>query len=199
VQKICVVDVAVDLVGDDAGIVFFQAHLMRGHAEAHEVIGFEHFQSLLFRQSQDNPLRSFDSIVTNALFNLEGAAPLQLHGFRFRSGPLDGLGLRNQAEVCGVCEIQFQAVAIFRIQRKIDVVAQVRFEGALWQFQFARRVERNFGYPRQNEISRSEKICGHFGTGNVSPGRPNCQDGGQIRSGSAIRPPRHRRKASPRW
>ncbi len=46
---------------------------MRGHAEAYEVIGFEHFQSLLFRQSQDVPLRSFDSIVTNALFNLDGA------------------------------------------------------------------------------------------------------------------------------
>src|SRR6267154_2522023 len=51
--EIRVVDVAVDLVGDDAGVVFLQAHLVRSHAEAHEVIGFEHFQSLLFRQSQE--------------------------------------------------------------------------------------------------------------------------------------------------
>src|SRR5258708_4308804 len=51
--EIRVVDVAVDLVGDDARIVFLQAHLMSGHTDAHEVIGFEHFESLLFRQSQE--------------------------------------------------------------------------------------------------------------------------------------------------
>src|SRR5467141_2360329 len=51
--EIRVVDVAVDLVGDDAGVVFLPAHLVRGHADAHEVIGFEHVQSLLFCQSQD--------------------------------------------------------------------------------------------------------------------------------------------------
>src|SRR5882724_7534153 len=51
--EIGVVDVAVDLVGDDTGIVFFQTHFVRGHAEAHEIIGFEHFESLLFGQSQE--------------------------------------------------------------------------------------------------------------------------------------------------
>ncbi len=55
--KIRVVDVAVDLVSDDAGVVFLQAHLVRGHADAHEVIGCEHLQSLLFRQCHDDPLR----------------------------------------------------------------------------------------------------------------------------------------------
>ncbi len=51
--EIGVVDVAVDLVSDDAGVVFLQARLMRGHAEADEVIGFEHVKCLLFRQCQD--------------------------------------------------------------------------------------------------------------------------------------------------
>jgi hypothetical protein len=51
--EIGVVDVAVDLVGDDAGVVFLQAHFVRGHADADEVIGFEHFESLLFCQCQD--------------------------------------------------------------------------------------------------------------------------------------------------
>ncbi len=51
--EIRVVDVAVDLVGDDAGVVFLQAHLVRGHAEADEVVGFEHFEGLLFGQAQE--------------------------------------------------------------------------------------------------------------------------------------------------
>jgi hypothetical protein len=49
--EIRVVDIAVDLVGHDAGVILFQARLVRGHPEAHKVIGLEHFERLLFRQS----------------------------------------------------------------------------------------------------------------------------------------------------
>ena len=50
--EICVIDVAVDLVGDHAWIVFLQAHLVRGHADAQQVIGFQHVQRFLFGQAQ---------------------------------------------------------------------------------------------------------------------------------------------------
>src|SRR2546427_1880852 len=69
--EIGIVDVAIDLVGDDAGIVFLQAHLVRGHADADEVIGLEHFESLLFCQSQVDPLRLSNSIVANPACELE--------------------------------------------------------------------------------------------------------------------------------
>jgi hypothetical protein len=51
--EIRVVDVAVDLVGHDARVVLLQAHLVRFHADADEVVGFQHFERLLFRESQD--------------------------------------------------------------------------------------------------------------------------------------------------
>src|SRR5260370_8112099 len=57
--EIRVVDVAVDLIGHNARVVFLQAHLMRGHAEAHEIIGFEQIQSLLFRQCHNFSLAIF--------------------------------------------------------------------------------------------------------------------------------------------
>src|SRR5690349_15888517 len=46
--EIRIVDVAVDLVSDHPRIVFLQTHFVRGHAEADEVVGFEHFERLLF-------------------------------------------------------------------------------------------------------------------------------------------------------
>ena len=54
--KIGVIDVAVDLIGDHARIVFGQAHLVRGHANAQQVIGFQHLQRFLFRQAHGFPL-----------------------------------------------------------------------------------------------------------------------------------------------
>jgi hypothetical protein len=48
--EICVINVAVDLVGGDARVVLFQADLVSGHADADEVIGFEHVEGLLFGQ-----------------------------------------------------------------------------------------------------------------------------------------------------
>src|SRR5258708_9022284 len=67
--EIRVVDVAVDLVGDDAGVVLLQAHLVRGHADAHEVIGFEHVESLLFCHSQDVSSFRFRINVAKTLAN----------------------------------------------------------------------------------------------------------------------------------
>src|SRR5215469_13305889 len=52
--EIRVVDVAVDLITYNAGIVFLQAHLMRGHADADEVVGSEYFECLLFGLCQDS-------------------------------------------------------------------------------------------------------------------------------------------------
>ncbi len=49
--EIRVVDVAVDLIGGDARIVFLHSQLMRGHADADEIIGLEHFERLLFSNS----------------------------------------------------------------------------------------------------------------------------------------------------
>ena len=51
--EVRVVNVAVDLIGDDAGIVLFQAKLMRGHADSDEIIGLEHVEGLLFVDSHD--------------------------------------------------------------------------------------------------------------------------------------------------
>src|SRR5260370_5009980 len=75
--EIRIVNVAVDLVSDDAGIVFLQAHLVRIHADADEVIGFEHVESLLFRQCHDNSLfrlriNSNQSILRTRMISLAG-------------------------------------------------------------------------------------------------------------------------------
>src|SRR6266478_2308157 len=99
--------------------------------------------------------------VANSDISLTGAqqaAPLQLHGFCFRSGPFERLGLRDQAEFCGMSEIQLQAAAIFFIERKIDVIAKIRFDRGLRQSQLARGVKADFWNARQTEIPRSEKI-----------------------------------------
>src|ERR1700731_1945023 len=75
--EIRVVDVAVGLVGDHAWVVFLQAHLVRGHAEAHEVIGFEHVESLLFCQSHNDPSRRYCCNPNESMSNPEtgGASP----------------------------------------------------------------------------------------------------------------------------
>jgi hypothetical protein len=103
---------------------------------------------------------------------------LQLHGLRFCYGPFKRFRLREQAEFCGTREIQFQAAAIFLVKKKVDVVAQVRFERRLRQFEFAGRIKTDFGNSRQTEIAGSKKVGGDFRAGNVSPGRPDREDGG---------------------
>ncbi len=113
--EIRVIDVAVDLVSDDARIVFLQAHFVRGHADADEVIGFEQFESLLFRQCHDDSLfcfrincnqrialtRIYDPALSARL--RRRALEIQCHGFR--SGPFERLGSRDQAEFCRVGEV----------------------------------------------------------------------------------------------
>ena len=47
--EIRVVDVAIDLVGNDARIVFLQSQLMRGHTDPNEIVGLQHVQRFLFR------------------------------------------------------------------------------------------------------------------------------------------------------
>src|SRR5215467_1093654 len=79
--------------------------------------------------------------------------PLQLQGFRPCSGPVNRAGLRDQAQFCRVREIQFEAPAVFCIERKIDVVAQVRFERALRQLQVLRRLVADFAEMRESEIA----------------------------------------------
>ena len=57
--EIGVVDVAIDLVGGDARVVLLEAELVSGHADADEVIGLEHVESLLFGQGHGGCLGSF--------------------------------------------------------------------------------------------------------------------------------------------
>ena len=68
--EIRVINVAVDLVGDDARIIFLQAHLVRGHADAHQVVGLQHVESFLFRQSHVVPFCCIILILTDASSNL---------------------------------------------------------------------------------------------------------------------------------
>jgi hypothetical protein len=49
--EVGVVDVAIDLVSDHARVVLGQAHLMRLHADADQVVGLEHVDRLLFGQA----------------------------------------------------------------------------------------------------------------------------------------------------
>jgi hypothetical protein len=59
--EIRVIDVAIDLVRDDARIVFLEPELVRVHPDADEVIGLEHFKSLLFVDRHD--LGSFEAAL----------------------------------------------------------------------------------------------------------------------------------------
>src|ERR1700731_3878573 len=78
-------------------------------------------------------------------------------------------------------EVQPQAAAVFCVEGEVNILPQVRFERALGQSQLARRVEADFRDARQAEIPGGEEICGNFGSGNVSPRRPDRQDGWQSR------------------
>src|SRR6266481_1154753 len=69
--EICVIDVAVDLVGHNTRIVFLEAQLVRGHSDAYEVIGFKHLQGFLFGQSHKYSLSTFVFILTDAVRNIE--------------------------------------------------------------------------------------------------------------------------------
>src|ERR1700730_10814639 len=69
--EIRVIDVAVDLVGHNTRVVFLEAQLVRGHADAYEVIGFKHLQSFLFRQSHKYSSSTFASILTDAACDIE--------------------------------------------------------------------------------------------------------------------------------
>jgi hypothetical protein len=46
--EVGVIDVAIDLVGGHARVIFLQAQLIRGHANADQIIGLEHFEGFLF-------------------------------------------------------------------------------------------------------------------------------------------------------
>src|SRR5437867_5539438 len=69
--EICVIDVAVDLVGHNTRVVFLEAQLVRSHSDANEVIGFQHFQGFLFGQSHKYSLSAFASILTDAVRNID--------------------------------------------------------------------------------------------------------------------------------
>src|SRR5207245_8881573 len=49
--EVGVVDVAIDLIGGNARVVLLLAHLARGHADAHQVIGAEHLERFLWRDA----------------------------------------------------------------------------------------------------------------------------------------------------
>ena len=51
--EIGVINVAVDLVGRDARIGFAAAHLVRGHADADQVVGIEKIERFLFGDAHD--------------------------------------------------------------------------------------------------------------------------------------------------
>src|SRR6266700_6048166 len=86
--------------------------------------------------------------------------PLQLHGFGFCGSPLNRTCLRNETELGSVLEIQLQASAVLRIERKVDIVSQVGFERALRQLQVLRRFVADFAEMRESEIACSQKIRG---------------------------------------
>src|SRR6266850_4462913 len=73
--EICVIDVAVDLVGNDARIIFLKTQLMRSHSDANEVNGFEHLQGLLFRQSHKYSFSTFASILQDTFRNIDPYDP----------------------------------------------------------------------------------------------------------------------------
>src|SRR5689334_14903946 len=108
--KIRVVDVAVDLVGHDARIVFLQARLVRGHSEADEVIGFKHFERLLFRQCQvasSSPGRGRSSAAPlQSLQMSRGRAKARPYNFKFTTSRLRILrrpsGLRSLSRLSQV-------------------------------------------------------------------------------------------------
>src|SRR5215470_5344470 len=87
---------------------------------------------------------------------------LQLHGLGFCGGPAEWFRFRDEAEFRGVLKIKFQPAAVFRIQRKVDVAAQVGFERSLGQFQILGRFIADFAEMREAEIARSQKIRGEF-------------------------------------
>jgi hypothetical protein len=51
--EIGVIDITVDLIGDDARIIFLQPHLLGGHTDPDQIIGLEHVERLLFADSHD--------------------------------------------------------------------------------------------------------------------------------------------------
>src|SRR6266704_2141398 len=116
---------------------------------------------------------------------LQAVLPLRLcwHGHGIHPvSPLEWFRPWDEAELCRVIEIKFQTAAILRIQRKVDVVAQVGFERALRQFQILRRLVADFAEVRKPEIARSKKISGEFGRGQLAPHGPdreNCRQSGQ--------------------
>src|SRR5215470_19145370 len=88
------------------------------------------------------PIRSSDSSISSAcwfvnakIYPFSRQPPLQLHGLRLCSGPVDWIHLRNEAQPCRRFKVEFQPPAILGVEREINVVAQVRFKRALGQFQ----------------------------------------------------------------
>src|SRR5215472_8063976 len=87
--------------------------------------------------------------------------------------------LRNQAELGGVLEIQFEAAAVFRVEREVDVCAQIRFERALRQLQVLRSFVADFAEVREAEIARSQKVGSEVRCGQFAAHRPDCENSGQ--------------------
>src|SRR5882724_4850638 len=97
--EIRVIDVAVDLVGHNTRVVFLEAQLVCGHADAYEVIGFEHLQGFLFGQSHKYSLSTFSSILANAVRNIESydlaeTAFMSTHSIGFAFGIRPSLAAR---------------------------------------------------------------------------------------------------------
>src|SRR5439155_3388725 len=54
------------------------------------------------------------------------------------------------------------------------------------KYQFTQSIEAYYRNARQTEVTGREKIGGQFGSSDVSPGRPDRQDGGQFRQTSPL-------------
>src|SRR5579859_5214615 len=87
---------------------------------------------LVSAKSRPLPLKEGAAVLRPTISNL------QLNGFGFCGGPVNCVRLRNQPKFCRVLEIQLQAEAVFRVERKVDIVAQIRFEGSLRQLHILR-------------------------------------------------------------
>src|SRR5207302_10194828 len=123
------------------------------------------------------PMRSSDSSISRACClvsaKIYSLLPLKLYSFGLRGGPVDCACLRDEAELGGVLEIKFEAAAIFRVERKVDVVAQIGFKRALGQFQILSRFIADFAEMRKAEIARSQKVRGKLLSGQFVRHRPD--------------------------
>ncbi len=117
--EIRVIDVAVDLVSDHARIVFLQAQLMRGHADAHQVIGLQQFQRFLFTDCHvkvPSEPGSTPPPGRKLRVTFRDCCCPRHHNFR---------RARNQPELRRQLEKEAQSPQIFFIQPVVDVLRKV--------------------------------------------------------------------------